>query len=466
MKLLHGFILALAPLVIAQALTLNWLFVTLSAAVGIASALLVLVPAPRRPAALLLLVAVLTAGISVSVPVLGIGNHQYISTGSLGAQALLWLPAVSAVLVAYPESLQTLRTGPQKWLTLLLMSGLLLSPFASDPVAAVAATMSLLAITFVAAAATELLGSPSTFRAMALGIAVFVAISLLFARPGSDWNWAIGETQRTQWGLERFSGFAAEPMHLSLLAGLGTVLALSTLHHCGSRLRIPLLAGLAISGFGTLLGQGRIPIVAVIAGSLWFLLRAGNTKGRFALLSMAAIAVLVLSFASPGQLLRRDGGGETFSELNGRAVIWPIAADLIRERPLIGYGAAGSEAAFTRTMEQGSLRLSPVRNAHNRGLEVLIMFGLMGLTLTAIAIGSSLRGFTRGGAPEAEAVLLYLLVSGLTTPGSGSAFVDPLVMAFVVALVGLATNSSDYRTLRPGRTQSEGPALPAQSVSP
>ncbi len=466
MRALRGFMLALTPLIIAQALTLNWLFVGLSAAIGIASALLILVPEPRRDAALLLLVAVLTTGISVSIPVLGIGDHQYISTGSLAAQTLLWLPATIAVVEAHPESLHSLRTGPQKWLTLLLMTGLLLSPFASDPVATVAGTMSLLAITFIAAAATGLVGTPSTFRAMALGSAVFVLGSLLLARPGSNWNWAIGETQRTQWGLERFSGFAAEPMHLSLLAGLGTVLALSTLHRAGPRLRYPLLAGLVITGVGTLLGQGRIPIVAVIAGSAWFLVRAGNTKGRLALLGIAAITILVLSVASPGQLLRRDGGGETFSELNGRAVIWPITADLIRERPLIGYGAAGSEAAFTRTMEQGSLRLSPVRNAHNRGLEILIMFGLMGLTLTAIAIGSSLKGFTRGGAPEAEAVLLYLLVSGLTTPGSGSAFVDPLVMAFVVALVGLATNSSDYRTLRPARTQSEDPALPSRSARP
>lgn len=145
----------------------------------------------------------------------------------------------------------------------------------------------------------------------------------------------------------RFRGLLENPNSLGLLTAVFFPIAVGTAARKG-RFRNHLLVGLM--ALGLILSGSRGGTLAALIGSTYVLWR---TRGRSAWLVAAAAGVLVVVFAGLVPL----SGGLTNSPLvnadallrpgtGGRLEAWPLALDLIKERPILGYGFGTEELLF------------------------------------------------------------------------------------------------------------------------
>ena len=111
--------------------------------------------------------------------------------------------------------------------------------------------------------------------------------------------------------------------------------------------------------------------------------------------------------------LKEYGGAQ--DDQNGLAVrvtIWRSALELIRERPLLGYGLNGAEEELVKKhIAKGLMVAVPERyNSHNQYLETTLRSGLIGLAILLVLIGIPLYSALR----EKKTLLLLLLLHFMT----------------------------------------------------
>lgn len=69
-----------------------------------------------------------------------------------------------------------------------------------------------------------------------------------------------------------------------------------------------------------------------------------------------------------------------YHQINFRLKLWPIALDLIQERPLFGYGAGTEKGLIYKETQIKGFNLQKV-HAHNQFLSISIQYGLIGLCI-------------------------------------------------------------------------------------
>ncbi|MBT8399517.1 MAG: O-antigen ligase family protein [Rhodothermia bacterium] len=102
----------------------------------------------------------------------------------------------------------------------------------------------------------------------------------------------------------------------------------------------------------------------------------------FVLLTVVGVGTLVVSNAD--EILARFGRSMT---LSGRTILWAAVADLIRERPMLGFGFGGF---WSDNLGFYSSNLW-ADSAHNAYLEWWVNLGLGGLLLFIMSLGLNLR---------------------------------------------------------------------------
>jgi O-antigen ligase len=170
---------------------------------------------------------------------------------------------------------------------------------------------------------------------------------------------------------------------------------------------------------GTVLSGGRVAITR--AEALWLFLGVSVgavtlvlAQARTSLLA-AVVAMLVLLLARRPQLLTwwimvalafgastqvpalmdyvyRGQSGDLFLSLSGRTTYWAAAADMVGERPLLGYGYY-TGARFDLSAEYGRFEVSTVDNTF---LEVLLTMGMLGLAPLVLFLLTLLLPAIRG----------------------------------------------------------------------
>ncbi|MEZ5321675.1 MAG: O-antigen ligase family protein [Microthrixaceae bacterium] len=200
----------------------------------------------------------------------------------------------------------------------------------------------------------------------------------------------LGEPPRRSHPLDRWLG----PLSLVLMAGMSLAL-LETRTRGALFAAIP---GLALVGYLSTPRRNRLPL-AVLGG-------------------VATIIPLWL-FAGPiYTFLARGESAANLATVSNRTELWSIAFDLVRERPLIGWGLATSRGIFYKRVGLGG--------AHNALVNVLVDGGLVGAGLWLALIGAIIVGIVRlshhghRDVPVLSGLLLTLMVNGLTVEGVGS----------------------------------------------
>ncbi len=135
----------------------------------------------------------------------------------------------------------------------------------------------------------------------------------------------------------------------------------------------------------------------------------GLARGRARLATLAALALIGIGiiavspvikerFAIAFQELQQARQSDAMTPMGMRVVMWETSAELIRQRPLMGYGIGGFAPAYeklTSTRNEG-WRARPTLDPHNQYLFVLATTGLLGFAVFTLWLLSATRQPVRG----------------------------------------------------------------------
>ena len=173
------------------------------------------------------------------------------------------------------------------------------------------------------------------------------------------------------------------------------------------------------------------------------LLLCGLIRGRRALLgALGGALVCGLIFLSAGEGVRERGLSAFDFQANiGRSQIWLANLDMIKERPLTGWGF-GNYKQFREPFYQRYPKADTNAHAHNNFLQTWVDAGLLGLATFLFLIGSILavgwRAYARQATEPAKSLalgswlgMLGFLIGGLTQYNWGDAEVSIVWWALV-----------------------------------
>ncbi len=145
--------------------------------------------------------------------------------------------------------------------------------------------------------------------------------------------------------------------------------------------------------------------------------RRHRLLGTAALLLLAATAVAAPAVREMGQARALSAGAASVAD---RAALWRAGAGMIRERPLLGIGANGTQRHAHRFLPEDHRRPGAPSHLHSASLTLAAERGLPALALAALLYGASLRRFWRQAPPSgrgalrgAAAAVVGFLVMGL-----------------------------------------------------
>lgn len=440
-----------------------WCAVALGTAIGgwPLSALVVCVPGlvaatllagGRETIGLRLAMAVVAMVLAISPSSLSVAELVDPGPGGWWFRVAALAPVALAVL-AVPGA----RRAPAAvgWLVALAAWATVAAPFTPLPTQSALAGLELLVVVVVVDRLVRALGWYDTVASAAVGIAVVAVAAVVVELVDVTPIRLPGFEETTDLGIARLSGFATEPIQLAESAGAGALLGL--LVALTARQRAPVIgstrtwrsAGLGVAA-GCLVAlagtQSRVGVLAVIVAIAWALLRRRRRSIVAVGVVVAAGALILIGLgglqSGPFErvlTIRGDGGNETDIRVTE---IWPASVDRFLERPIQGWGLAGTEEAMQRSMDARDIRPLPVRNTHNRLTELAVSTGLVGLALGVAALMSIVGHYWRHPAPEVEALVVYVIVVGTTSPGSGSLFagIDELCLAIAAAATAVVSS--------------------------
>ena len=189
----------------------------------------------------------------------------------------------------------------------------------------------------------------------------------------------------------RLAGFM-QPNHLAFACAV-VIIAVVWLFPTSPRLRIPLVGCALLATYALLASQSRTALSALLAG-----LGAGicatyfvhGRRGRAAAwILLAGLVMVPLVLPAFGTWFNRDKSSSSITSLTGRTDFWPFAVELIKERPVIGWGTDVILSPYGAKFQKV---LPGVSEAHNSYLEAALIAGLPG----ALAWASCLLGITVG----------------------------------------------------------------------
>ena len=177
----------------------------------------------------------------------------------------------------------------------------------------------------------------------------------------------------------------------------------------------------------------------------------GLVRGRRAVLAVVGgVAVCALLFVGAGQGVRERGLSIFDVEANiGRSQIWLANMDMIKERPLTGWGF-GNYKQFRAAFYQRYPRADTDAHAHNNFLQMWVDAGLLGLAAFLFLVGSIIMAGWRAYAGQRTEPLKSLtlgcwlglvgfLIGGLTQYNWGDAEVALVWWATVGLMMRVAS---------------------------
>jgi O-antigen ligase len=159
--------------------------------------------------------------------------------------------------------------------------------------------------------------------------------------------------------------------------------------------RLLAVAASALIWLGLLLSHSRAGLAAALVGASIVLFRFRATRAaRWAQALGAGVLLLLLTIETaqaPGErfLTLKDDIEDTA----GRPAVWRAAMELVRERPMLGWGFGTFERAFP-TVQSANIEMH-YDHAHNDWLEWAIEGGVLALGVAITLLGVALRNTWR-----------------------------------------------------------------------
>lgn len=235
--------------------------------------------------------------------------------------------------------------------------------------------------------------------------------------------------------------------HGTVLAQYLTVLAVGAFAgavsltdvRASTRIGLLVYAGLLLGGVAVTGTRSAIVGFALGSATLVFLVWLRHPSRRARMISLvtavsvtaAIAAVLVLSpigtrLAATIQSPQPEDDAESFTSLEpsaaGRLSLWAIGFEMVRERPLLGYGPDNFVVGVPRYRPAAGheiVRTSSATSAHSWIVQVATSSGILGLVsflgIALVALGLTIRQGSRPAATCGAAMLVAFLGTGLTT---------------------------------------------------
>lgn len=220
------------------------------------------------------------------------------------------------------------------------------------------------------------------------------------------------------------------PVTQALLFATGGFLALllATRAAWTQRWMRPALGAAALLLIGTLVftQTGRSGVLALgvmLVAALLLMLRGRRllvaliAAGMLGAAAFAASPVLQQRFALGLHEMRNASELTEYNSMGARVIIWTSAAELIGERPLLGYGSGGFAPAYKTFVEARytGWKAHLVTDAHNQYLTVWAELGLPGLLALLAFIALAVRQGLQAGRDPARIAGLGLLAAWCAT---------------------------------------------------
>ncbi len=208
--------------------------------------------------------------------------------------------------------------------------------------------------------------------------------------------------------------------------------------HGRTSLRIPLIAIALVSAYAMYASESRTGLLGFLVAAIIAWLVGDHRPGRRVRIAAAVLSVaLVVSpllLPAVGGYLNRDKSESSITSLTGRTDFWPLAVDLIRERPVVGWGVNVITSPVGYKFQKV---LTGVSQAHNAFLEAALQAGLIGAISWALSLLGAMIGSFRLSRGDKYRFLLIsmsiLLVLSSVTESSPAWFGD-MFIAYVLVL--------------------------------
>ena len=343
-----------------------------------AGALLLLVAASGSRRGLAAMLIIVTVVLSISFRTRDYGN-----TGidlQNGAKILVWLLIPLIALINHQRLTVFLRDP-----SILMVAGFAAVAFLSTlwsatPFYTGGAAVGLWSYLFLACLVVVALKERELLTVLlwsvaALGVLAVISAVLL---PGNAWFVPVGSLAD-----ERLQGLSGHPNVLG--EQMAVLITLSVIARRKGLINRGLFIAFLVLGFGVLEASGsRTMLAAVILAWAVVALRQRRLLGAAAAAITIVIFAFVLALAvginpipqSVLASLSRSGDTSEIVTLTGRTELWQVAWELIRAKPILGWGFNGTEALFVANVGRAFYG-DPV-NAHNMYLQTLATLGLVG----------------------------------------------------------------------------------------
>jgi hypothetical protein len=244
----------------------------------------------------------------------------------------------------------------------------------------------------------------------------------------------------------RLAGYM-DPNHLAFAAA-EVIIGVIWLWPSARRIALPLMKRFSIrpvlalcaliSMYALLKSHSRTTLLGLVVGvviAFYSQLHDRTTRVRVAFVAVVCLFLLVPFVKSEaGRYAARGESGASVTSLTGRTKFWPLAVDLIKQRPLIGWGIDVVESPAGAKMQAV---LPGINQAHNAYLESALQAGLIGALAWALSLLAATVGSFR--LPRDDeyrflliAVLLLTIIESITE--SSPAWFGDMFTVYVLAL--------------------------------
>jgi O-antigen ligase len=309
--------------------------------------------------------------------------------------------------------------------------------YAPNPFYSLGSAFSLVTVIFLLLLSSVVLDNRGIIRQIILGCTLVTALSIIvyFAFPDfgrmKEWDGAFHVTGKRLTGITGSANTAGYIAAICLLALYYYRLYLPR--------PLPLTYWLCvvINLAALLMSDSRTSIIALVVSIGIAGIICNPTPARLAALCfgvcLAIIGLFTLDLDAMFSLLARSGNASEIETGTGRTLIWKVVIELIREKPLLGWGYSSSVALLPdRTKGIQDI----VTSAHNVVLQILLSVGFVGLFFFAVLMLLKTAFAIRSRNPLNIAFIFFLLIDGLTEAVAfqGVATTSTLILATVLAL--------------------------------
>lgn len=404
---------------------------------------------PVRPGAFALPPAALPAALTRVNPLVRVTLYLFVLTIPFEVPKRtipIEIPTIAALVfllstLLHPSAAYRRVPAPLLWFAAYLWV-FIIAVLASGTESAFLATKLFLSLVIMMAifwTAFNLMADPRVARGVMVAIVVGTA-----ARALMQWL-GIGVTEWMEWGGGvRLSVLGQNPNLSAIILSAGLVVVIGMRGRetpLLPRLGVLLVPLAVILGVAIIQSGSRGGLLCAAVGLAVFAFR-GRTPGRLvlnAVMGVAAIAILAVGAMQSPVMRARVERAATTGQLAGREAIYPAAAELIAERPVLGWGPVTNQFELARRIEWYR---TESRDVHNLLLELLSATGIVGAVpfLTGIALCLRAAWRARGGA--LGVVPLAMLLAVLTGSISGTWQVSEIL--WLSLAVALAAGTHQY----------------------